>query len=180
MMRRNSGGGGVRVTPALVMGQIRREHFAVLSTVGRDGAPHSAGVNYGATDPGDPFVLYVMTRRHLLKARNIEADSRVSMVIPVPRLALTFLPPATIQLHGRAELLPWDDPDGTGVFRRFWMGRRILDGYRRAREQGETRVCFVKVTPAPKVHTYMVGYRIWELRRNMEAGAGDVTLTPGS
>ena len=166
-----------RVTPKLVIGHIRRQHFAVISTVGRDGAPHSTGVNYGSTAPGDAFALYVMTRRHLLKARNIMSDPRVSLVIPVPRPALTFLPPATIQLHGRAELLPWDDPDGIGVFERFWMGRRILDGYRRAREHGETRVCFVKVTPAPKVHTYMVGYRVWELRRNMEAGSANVTLT---
>ena len=177
-MTRTEVQGGERATPALVIGQIRRHHFSVLSTVGRDGAPHSAGVNYGCTGPGGSFALYVMTRRHLLKARNIEADPRVSLVIPIPRPALTFLPPATIQLHGRAELLPWDDPRGTGVFEKFWMGRRILAGYRRAREHGETRVCFVRITPAPKVHTYMVGYRIWELRRNMEAGSGNVRLIP--
>lgn len=177
-MTKPDGPGPDRVTPALVLGQIRRQHFSVLSTVGRDGAPHSAGVNYGSTGPGSSFALYVMTRRHLLKARNIESDSRVSLVIPIPRPALTFLPPATIQLHGRAELLPWDDPDGTGVFEGFWMGRRILAGYRRAREHGETRICFVRITPDPKVHTYMVGYRIWELRRNMEAGSGNVRLIP--
>ena len=171
--------GDARVTLTLVTKQIRRQHFAVLSTVGRDGAPHSAGVSYGSTRAGDPFALYVMTRRHLLKARNIASDPRVSMVIPIPRTALTFLPPATIQLHGRAELLNWDDAAGTGVFEKFWMGRRILQGYRRAREDGETRVCFVKIIPDPKVHTYMVGYRIWELRRNMEAGSGNVTLNPG-
>jgi hypothetical protein len=170
--------GGARVTPALVIEQIRRQHFAVLSTVGRDGAPHSAGVNYGLTPPGDPLALYVMTRRHLLKARNIASDPRVSVVIPIPRIALTFLPPATIQLHGQAELLSWDDEAGTGVFERFWMGRRILDGYRRARKSGETRICFVKITPDRKVHTYMVGYRIWELRRNIEVGSSNISLTP--
>jgi general stress protein 26 len=94
--------GDVRVTPALVAGQIRRQHFAVLATAGRDGAPHSAGVSYGATGPGDDFALFVMTRRHLLKARNIQSDPRISMVIPIPRPVLTFLPPATIQLLGRA------------------------------------------------------------------------------
>lgn len=36
----------------------------------------------------------------------------------------------------------------------------------------------MKVTPNPKVHTHMVGYQIWELQRNMEAGAGNVTLAP--
>ena len=170
--------GDSRVTPTLVIRQIRSQHFAVLSTVGRDGAPHSAGVSYGSTPPGDDFAIYVMTRRHLLKARNIQSDSRVSLVIPIPRPVLSFLPPATIQLHGRAELLNWDDGAGTRVFEKFWMGRRILQGYRRAREHGEKRVCFVKIVPDPRVRTFMVGYRIWELRRNMEAGSGKVTLPP--
>jgi general stress protein 26 len=168
-----------RVTPTLVIRQIRKQHFTVLSTVGRDGAPHSAGVSYGSTRSGDAFTIYVMTRRHLLKARNIHSDPRVSMVIPIPRPVLSFLPPATIQLHGRAELLDWDDAAGTSVFEKFWMGRRILQGYRRAREEGETRVCFVKIIPYPQVRTYMVGYRIWELRRNMEVGSAGVALPPG-
>ena len=170
---------GARVTPSLVVRQIRRQHFAVLATAGRDGAPHSAGVTYGSTGPGGDFALYLMTRRHLLKARDIESDPRVSLVIPIPRPVLSSLPPATMQLHGRAELLDWDDAAGTGVFERFWMGRRILQGYRRAREHGETRVCFVKLVPAPRVRTYMVGYRIWELRRDMGRGTARVTLRRG-
>jgi general stress protein 26 len=178
-MTQQDGHGDSRVTPAMVIGQVRSQHFAVLSTAGRDGAPHSAGVSYGSTQPGGEFTMYVMSRRHLLKARNIESDPRVSIVIPVSRAVLTFLPPATLQLHGRAELLDWDDAAGTEVFEKFWMGRRILEGYRRAREQGEERVCFIKVVPEPQVLTYMVGYRIWELRRNMEAGSARVTLSPG-
>ncbi|MDF2573592.1 MAG: hypothetical protein K0S05_504 [Agromyces sp.] len=175
-MADRSGRRGARVTPELVAGQIRRQHFAVLSTVGRDGAPHSAGVNYGTTRPGTALTIYVMTRRHLLKARNIRSDPRVSLVIPVTRTVLSFVPPPTIQLHGHAELLDWDDAAGTAVFETFWMGRRILDGYRRARERGEQRVCFLKVTPEPEMRTYMVGSRIWQLRHNMEAGAGRVIL----
>jgi general stress protein 26 len=178
-MTNQDGQRDARVTPTLVIGQIRRQHFGVLSTVGRDGAPHSAGVSYGSTRGGDAFAIYVMTRRHLLKARNIQSDPRVSMVIPIARPVLSFLPPATIQLHGRAELLDWDDAAGTRVFEKFWMGRRVLEGYRRAREHGESRVCFVKIIPDPHVRTYMIGYRIWELRRNIEAGSAKVTLTPG-
>lgn len=177
MMANEGGHGNERVTPALVNGQIRRQHFAVLSTVGRDGAPHSAGVSYGCTRTGDALAIYVMTRRHLLKARNILSDPRVSLVIPIRRRVLAFVPPATIQLHGRAAILDWDDAGGTEVFEAFWMGRRILEGYRRAREQGERRVCFVRITPDPRVRTYMVGYRPWELRRDMQRGSARVTLT---
>jgi len=168
-----------RVTPSLMIRQIRREHFAVLSTAGRDGGPHSAGVSYGCTRARDAFAIYVMTRRHLLKARNIDSDPRVSLVIPVPRPILTFLPPATIQLHGRAELLDWDDPIGTAVFGRFWLGRRILSEYKKAREGGESRVCFVRIIPEPSVRSYLVGTRLWEMGGNMEAAAAQVILTPG-
>jgi hypothetical protein len=177
-MASEGGAGAGPATPDLVVRQLRRRHFAVLATVGRLGAPHSAGVSYGCTGPGDRLVIYVMTRRHLLKSRDIASDPRVSMVVPVPRSLLTFLPPATMQLHGRAELLDWDDPGGTAVFESFWMGRRILRGYAQARARGERRVCFVRIVPEPRVHTYMVGSPIWRLRRNMEAGAADVTLDP--
>jgi len=167
------------VTPGLMIGQIRREHFAVLSTAGRDGAPHCAGVSYGCTARGESFAVYVMTRRHLLKARNIESDPRVSLVIPVPRPVLTFLPPATIQLHGRAQLLDWDDRAGTAVFESFWLGRRILSEYQAAREAGENRVCFVRIVPSPSVRSYLVGTRLWEMGRKMEAATAQVILTKG-
>jgi hypothetical protein len=120
-----------------------------------------------------------MTRRHLLKARNIESDPRVSLVIPVPRPVLTFLPPATIQLHGSAELLNWDDPIGTAVFKMFWLGRRILSEYEQAREAGEGRVCFVRIVPDASVRSYLVGTQLWEMGSKMEAASAQVTLTPG-
>src|SRR5580765_3913572 len=94
-----------RATFALVLRQLRKRDFAVLSTVDENGIPHSAGVNYGVSRPGRDFALYVMTRRHLKKARNIAQNPHVSLVIPVTRRLLWFLPPPTIQLHGKAEIL---------------------------------------------------------------------------
>lgn len=171
--------GNTRVTPSLMIRQIRRQHFAVLATTGRDGAPHSAGVSYGCTTAGDALAIYVMTRRHLLKARNIDTDPRVSLVIPVPRPILTFLPPATMQLHGLAELLGWDDPIGAAVFGRFWLGRRIVSEYKKARDAGESRVCFVRIVTEPSVRSYLVGTRPWEMGRKMDAAAAQVFLAPG-
>jgi hypothetical protein len=52
--------------------------------------------------PGHDLALYVMTRRHLKKARNIAQSPRVALVVPLPRRFLQFVPPATIQLRGRA------------------------------------------------------------------------------
>lgn len=167
-----------RVTFEVVLAVLRKQHFAALATVGDDGAPHSAGVSYGVSAPGDSLAIYVMTRRHLLKARNIAQDGRVSLVVPVARRFLWFLPPATIQLHGRAEILDWTDEAGTRVFERFWMGRRILAAYRQSHRRGETRICFLRITPEPEVRTYMVGYSIWEVRRHMEAAAARVAIPP--
>jgi hypothetical protein len=119
-----------------------------------------------------------MTRRHLLKARNIVQNPNVSLVVPLTRRFLWFLPPPTMQLHGRAEILDSTDEEGIEVFRRFWMGRRILEAYRASQRRGETRVCFLKVTPEPFISTYMVGYGIWEVRRRMESGAARVVIPP--
>jgi hypothetical protein len=71
------------------------------------------------------------------------------------------------------------DEAGTDVFRRFWIGRRILEAYRASHRRGETRICFLTIKPDPVVYTYMVGYDIWEVRRRMESGAGKVVIPPG-
>jgi general stress protein 26 len=167
-----------KLTPGLVLRQLRKHDFAVLSSVGSDGKPHSAGVTYGVSRPGQVLAIYVMTRKHLRKARDIAQNPNVSLVVPLKRRLLWFLPPATIQLHGRAEILDWTDEPGIELFGRSWLGRRILAAYRESHHRGESRICFLKITPDPVVHTYMVGVGIWELRRRMESGAGKVSLSP--
>ncbi len=167
-----------RVTFELVLHELRAHNFAVLSTVGDDGRPHSAGVNYGVSRPGCELALYVMTRRHLRKARDIAQHPHVALVVPLARRFLWFLPPATIQLHGRAEILDGTNAAGTDAFRRFWMGRRILEAYAKSRQHGETRVCFLRITPEPEIRTYMVGSSLWEIRRRMESGAARIAIPP--
>ena len=167
-----------RLTPDLVLGHLRTRDFAVLSTVGEDGRPSSAGVTYRMTGTGPEPVVYVMTRRHLQKERNIERNPNVSLVVPLTRRLLWFIPPPTIQLCGRAEILDGTDEQGTRTFRGFWLGRRILDAYRRSQRRGETWICFLKITLDPVISTYMVGCSIWELSRRMEAGAAKVVI-PG-
>jgi hypothetical protein len=119
-----------------------------------------------------------MTRKHLQKARNIAQNPSTSLVVPLTRRLLWFLPPPTIQLRGPAEIVAWTDEEGTDVFRRFWMGCRILKAYQEFRRRGETRICFLRITPDPVVYTYMVGYSIWQLRKRMESGAAKVVITP--
>jgi hypothetical protein len=167
-----------QVPPELVLGHLRKRNFAVLSTIIREGGPHSVGVNYGVSTPGRELMIYVMTRRHLQKARNIAENPRVSLVVPVTRRLLWFLPPPTIQVYGRAEIRDWTDPEGVEVFRRFWIGRRILAAYQESYRRGETRICFLRIAPDPVIHTYMVGSSVWQLRRRMESGTGKVIIPP--
>jgi len=168
------------VTFELVLGHLRRQTFAVLSTSDEEGKPYSAGVNYGVSERGGAISIFVMTRRHLKKARNVARDSRVSLVVPLPRRLLWFLPPATLQLSGQAKILDWTDDEGRDAFRHFWIGRRILTAYEESYRRGETRICFLKITPDPVINTYMVGSNIWQLRNHMESGAAKVVDPRGN
>lgn len=173
------------MTVEVVVRALRSQHFMLLATVGEDGMPHSARVNYGVSQPGRELALYVMARTHLRKIRDIAWNPHVSLVVPLMRRLLWFLSPPTIQVSGRAEILEWADAEGTAVFEGFWMGRRVLDAYRASNRRGENRICFLKITPDSIVATYMVGYSAWELRSHVEAGAGKVAIpslsrTPGS
>jgi hypothetical protein len=161
-----------------VVHQLRRRDFAVLSTATAEGRRYSAGVNYGVSTPGQVFAIYVMTRSHLKKARNIAVNPHVSLVVPLTRRPLWFLPPPSIGLQGSAEILEWQDAAGTRTFETFFMGRQIHRKYRAAHSRGETRICFVRIT-ADQISTYMVGHPVWEMSRRMESGAAKVKVPSG-
>ena len=163
-----------------VVRELRKRDFAVLSTVTEEGRPYSVGVNYGVSLPGTPFGIYLMTRRHLKKARNILENPNVSLVVSMTRRLLWFLPPPSIHFQGKAEILDWKDEVGTRIFESFFMGRQILRKYKEASGRGETRICFVRITPDEEIFTYMVGYPVWEIGRRMESGAAHVKIPTGS
>ncbi len=167
---------GASVSVARVKRELCRRNFAVLATASDNGRPHAAGVNYGVSGADQNLIIYVMTRSHLQKARDIARNPQVALVIPLRRWLLWFLPPATIQLRGQAEILDGADANGVAVFQRFWMGRRILRAYDAERQRGETRICFLKIVLDPTISTYMVGASILHIRSHMEAGAARVTL----
>lgn len=159
-----------RLTFDRVVRELRRRDFAVLSTVTPERRPQSVGVVYGVSLPGRPFRLYVMTRRQLRKTRNLVENPNISLVVPLTRRLLWFVPPPCIQLQGTADVLDRDDPGGIETFRSFAMGRRILGMYEEMAGRGETGVCFLRITPDPAISTYMVGHSIWEVLRRMETG----------
>jgi len=157
-----------------ILKELRKRSFAVLSTIDEQGGPHAVGVEYGVAPNGD--ALYVMTRKHLKKARNITANPHVAMVVPLTRRLLWFLPPPSIQFQGIAEILERTDEEGLRTFEEFFMGRRILKIYEEFERRGEARVCFLRIVPDSEISTYMVGQSIWEMSRRMEAGIRKVEV----
>ena len=156
--------------------EVSSHHFAVLATSATNDAPHSAGVSYGSAIEHGRLVIYLMTRRHLRKARDVAAQPSVSLVIPLERRLLWLVPPATIQLNGRAALLPQDDARGLSVFGSFLLGRRILMAYRAMSTRGERRVCFVRIAIDPLARSYMVGVGLASVLRRMESGTASTHL----
>ena len=165
------------MTYEAILKALRRRSYAVLCTADERGHPHAVGVEYGVAPGGD--AIYVMTRRHLKKARNIAANSHVALTVPLTRRLLWFLPPPSIQFEGTAEILDRTDVEGVRTFQTFFMGRRILKMYEEFTRRGETRVCFLRIVPEREIATYMVGSSILELMRRMEVGIGKVTVPPG-
>lgn len=153
--------------------QLRRRHFAVLATADLTGRPAAAGITYCLAPSG--AVIYVMTRRHLQKARNIAVNPAVSLVVPVPRVLLPPLPPGTIQLRGQAAIVDRNHAEGRAVFAGFWLGRQIVKSYERLRRQGDSRICFLRIEVDPVIHTYMVGTSVLRVRSRMDAGSATVT-----
>lgn len=131
---------------ARVRRAIRSRSFAMLSSVSPAGFPHGAGVIYVPCNDE----LYVHTSRSSRKARNIAADGRVAVVIPVRKLPVG--PPFTVQFQGRAEVLAMDDP----------TVRPLIDAgtLKAITSHGELEMpdgCFVRIRPSDTVHTYGIG-----------------------
>ena len=147
---------------------IAARSFAVLSTVSAAGFPHGAGVIYAPVGR----TLFVHTMRSSRKARNIAADDRVAVVVPVRRLPVG--PPFTVQFQGTAAVLDMDDPEivahlGAGRLRAI-AGHGALD---------EPDGCFLRIRPTRTVHTYGIGVSALALARDpLHAGARSVDLTP--
>ncbi len=145
---------------------IRRRSFAVLSTVSPAGFPHAAGVGYASVDT----TLYVNTERSSRKARNVAADDRVAVVIPVRRLPVG--PPFTMQFQGRATVLSMDDPEIADL-----VAAEALRSITSHGELDEPDGCFLRIVPSLRIHTYGIGVSAIAVARDpLHVGAGSVEI----
>lgn len=146
---------------------IARHTYCTLATGST--RPHVAGVIYAAVDDA----LYVSTLRGSRKARNIAANPRVAVTIPIRRLPIG--PPATVQFQGTAEVLAVDDPEVVALAA---AGRlKPITGH------GELELpdgCVLRIRPGRRLITFGLGMSLLRLIRDPLNTGGSVELPPAA
>jgi hypothetical protein len=144
-----------------VAGAIANRSFATLATVSPAGHPHVAGVLYEQVGSD----LYISTLRSSRKARNIAANGRVGVCVPIRRLPVG--PPSSVQFQGCAEVLDVDDPAVTALVGSGSLGS--ITGH------GELEIpdgCFIRVVIPRRLLTYGLGMSLRSLIRDPLAAGG--------
>jgi hypothetical protein len=150
---------------AIATKAIAARSFCTLATASAAGRPHVAGVIYSAVG----HTLYASTLRESRKARNVAANPRVAVTVPVRRLPIG--PPSAVQFQGTAIILDNDDPEvrehaAAGLLRAISAhGELELDGG-----------CVLRITPGRRLLTYGLGMPLLRLLRDPLNAAGAVEL----
>ena len=134
---------------------IARGSFCTLATSSAANRPLATGVLYAEADGA----LYVSTLATSVKARNVRANDRVALCIPVRRYPVG--PPFSIQLQGRAEILAADDPEIVALRDAGRLKRIASHG-----ELDDPDACVLKIAPAPRAATYGLGVSLRDLVRD--------------
>ena len=79
-------------------------HTAVLTTLNRDGSPHSSPVWFLFEEVGDEAIVWVSVRSDRQKCANLARDQRASLVVVDPKAPQHYV-------EVRGTVLMFDDPD---------------------------------------------------------------------
>ena len=158
-----------RPDPERVVRAIAKRSFATLASVSPAGRPHVAGVLYEAV--GDR--LYVSTLRSSRKARNVAANGRVGVCIPIRRLPVG--PPSSVQFQAAADVLAVDDPAISGLVAEGRLAS--ITGH------GELELadgCFLRIEMPQRMLTYGLGMPLRTLIKDPLGASGVVDPAPAS
>jgi nitroimidazol reductase NimA-like FMN-containing flavoprotein (pyridoxamine 5'-phosphate oxidase superfamily) len=150
--------------------ELRKRSFGILSTVSKSGRAQSSGVVYGVSPASAPFAIYLITERYTVKVRNIATNPNVSFLVPLFRGVLSFVPPASIQLHGSAKILETNDETALQTFRGSFLLRMMLDEDSSGVSAEQSDTCFVRIQPDSVVNTYGVGFFSLAIRATLGRG----------
>lgn len=134
---------------------LARRSFCTLATVSPAGFPHVVGIMYQHVDGA----LYMSTSDGSRKVRNIRANPRVAVCVPVRRWPAG--PPFSVQFQATAEVLDRTDPAIVPLLEARRLRRITAFGV-----MDDPRTLFVKVTPNDTAFTYGLGVSLWSLMRD--------------
>lgn len=148
-----------------VLETIAKRSFATVASTSPEGWPHAAGILYALS--GD--ALYVSTLRSSRKARNILANPKVAVSVPVRRAPMG--PPSNISFQTTARVLDLDDPElqaaaATGDL-------KAITGHGELELPGGV---FLRIALPRKVITYGLGMSLLSLIRDPMHAAGVARL----
>jgi hypothetical protein len=115
--------------------------------------------------------LWISTDRRSRKARNVAAEARVAVTVPVRRLPVG--PPSSVTFQARAEVLELTDPRVRGVVATGAL--KAVTGH------GELDLpdgCFLRVALPRRLHTYGLGLSLRRLAADPLAAGATVERTP--
>jgi hypothetical protein len=139
---------------AIIRRELARHSFCTLATTSSAHRPHVAAVIYGVAGEA----LYVSVHADSVKARNIEANPRVAVCVPIRKLP--FVPPFAIQFQATAALLRVDDPEITALL------PGPLKKVASHTDFDDPRSCFIRITPQRRISTYGLGVPLLQIVRD--------------
>ena len=146
----------------LVEQKVREKTFAVLSTVDSKNRPHSTGIIFAVSSPGDELAFYVVTQLKSAKVRNIKRNPNVTLVVSFPHYYLRFIPDSTVMFRGEADIVPLEDKGAQAAFGQKKMTRMNLE----VDSEVLKGSVVIRIRPSKTVYCYGVGIGINQMRKD--------------
>ncbi len=156
-----------------IKNEIRKKTFGIITTLNKDGSPHTSGILYGVSNQDEKFALYLLTYKKNKKVRNIQRNPKVSFIIPFPHHILRFVPSGAITINGIAKILPVNTKEIIQTFSEKKILRQLIADID---FENDMKYVFVKIEPDPKIFCYGVGFNILKLRSSHTTGGYSVTI----
>lgn len=139
----------------IIRRELARRSFCTIATASSANFPHVAGVLYALV--GDD--LYVTMHDDSAKARNLAANPRVAICVPVRKIP--FGPPFAIQFQGRATIFSVTAPEIAAL-----VETNALKKITASIDLTDPRNCFVRITPNRRVTSYGLGVPLLQVMRD--------------
>lgn len=139
---------------------IKKNMWLVLSTVDKEGQPHSSVVMYQS----DGYDIYFETGENTLKARNIRVNNKISVTIPFRKNFFHKIipaPPAELHFKATAEFTSKDNEKAKKIM------AKVLKYEEKAGIEDGT--IWIKIIPSNIISTFGVGVKLLDMRKPEKA-----------